>query len=67
MDHKINIRYTGRLGLQASKKWYYSLQLIAYTQFARGFKSNDATVYSDILSPLNVNVSVGMDYRICIC
>lgn len=58
------IRYTGRLGLQASKKWYYSLQLIAYTQFARGFKSNDATVYSDILSPLNVNVSVGMDYNV---
>lgn len=58
------IRYTGRLGLQASKKWYYSLQLIAYTQFTRGFKSNDATVYSDILSPLNVNVSVGMDYNV---
>ena len=58
------IRYTGKLGLQASKKWYYSLQLLAYTQFTRGYKSNDHTVYSDILSPLNVNISVGMDYSV---
>ncbi len=56
------IRYTGKLGLQASKRWYYSLQLIAYTQFMRGYKSNDKTVYSDIFSPLNINLSVGMDY-----
>ena len=58
------IRYTGKLGLQASKKWYYSLQLIAYTQFMRGYKSNDKMVYSDILSPLNINLSVGMDYNV---
>ena len=58
------IRYTGKLGLQASKKWYYSLQLVAYTQFTRGYKSNDETVYSDILSPLNVNLSIGMDYNV---
>ena len=58
------IRYTGKLGLQATKKWYYSLQLIAYTQFMRGYKSNDKKVYSDILSPLNINLSVGMDYNV---
>ena len=58
------IRYTGKLGLQASKKWYYSLQLIAYIQFMRGYKSNDKKVYSDILSPLNINLSVGMDYNV---
>lgn len=57
------IRYTGKLGLQATKRWYYSLQLIAYTQFMRGYKSNDRTVYSDIFSPLNINLSVGMDYK----
>lgn len=57
-------RYTGKLGLQASKKWYYTLQLIASTQFMRGYKSNDRFVYSDILSPLNVNVSLGMDYNV---
>lgn len=58
------IRYTGKLGLQASKKWYYSFELIAYTQFTQGHKSNDSYVYSDFMSPFNLNLSVGMDYSV---
>lgn len=58
------IRYTGKIGLQASKKWYYTFQLIATTQFMRGLKSNDATVYSDFLAPLYINPSLGMDYGV---
>lgn len=58
------IRYTGKLGLQAAKNWYYTLQLVAYTQFMRGYKSNDPVVYSDILSPLNTNLSLGMSYTV---
>lgn len=61
------LRYTGKLGLQATKRWYYTLQLIAYTQFMRGYKSNDAMVYSDLLSPLNVNLSIGMSYTVDAC
>ena len=58
------IRYTGKFGIQASKRWYYSLQLIAYTQFMRGYKSNDEYVYSDFFSPFNANLSLGMDYTV---
>ena len=58
------IRYTGKLGLQATKNWYYTLQMIASTQFMRGYKSNDPNVYSDILSPLNINLSLGMSYSV---
>jgi len=58
------LRYTGKLGLQASKKWYYSLELIAYTQFTKGLKSNDSKVYSDFMSPFTLNLSVGMDYSV---
>lgn len=58
------LRLTSKLGLQASKKWYYTLQLIGYTQFTRGYKSNDSKVYSDLMSPLNVNLSLGMDYKV---
>lgn len=58
------IRYTGKLGLQAARNWYYTLQLVAYTQFMRGYKSNDPIVYSDILSPLNMNLSLGMSYTV---
>ena len=58
------LRYTGKVGLQATKHWYYTLQVIASTQFMRGLKSNDQTVYSDFLSPLNINPSIGMDYTV---
>lgn len=58
------IRYTGKLGLQAASKWYYTFQLIAQTQWARHYDSNSRTVKSDLFSPLNVNLSVGMDYSV---
>ncbi len=58
------IRYTGKLGLQAASKWYYTFQLIAQTQWARHYDSNSNTVKSDLFSPLNVNLSVGMDYSV---
>ena len=58
------IRYTSKFGLQATKKWYYTLQLIASTQFMRGFKNNDPKIYSSFIAPLNVNLSVGMDYNV---
>lgn len=58
------IRYTGKLGLQATKKWYYTLQVIAQTQFTKGLRSNDKMVYSDFMSPFKLNLSVGMDYTV---
>ena len=60
-------RLTSKVGLQATKRWYYTLQLLAYTQFARGLKSNDHRTYSDFLSPFNVNVGLGMDYKVEAC
>lgn len=58
------IRLTSKLGVQATKKWYYTLQAIASTQFTHGYKANDPAVYSDFMSPLNVNLSLGMDYKV---
>lgn len=57
------IRLTSKVGLQASKHWYYTLQLLAYTQFTRGLKANDTRTYSDFMSPFNLNVGIGMDYK----
>ncbi len=57
------IRLTSKVGLQASKHWYYTLQLLAYTQFTRGLKANDKRTYSDFMSPFNLNVGIGMDYK----
>jgi len=56
------IRYTGKIGLQASNHWYYTLQILVYTQFTRGLKSNDSYVYSDFMSPFDLNIGLGMDY-----
>ena len=58
------IRLTSKLGLQASKRWYYTLQMIAETQFTKGYKSNDPMVYSDFFSPFKLNLSLGMAYNV---
>ena len=58
------IRLTSKAGLEAAKNWYYTLQLMAYTQFSRGLKSNDPKTYSDFMSPFNINLGLGMDYKV---
>jgi hypothetical protein len=58
------LRLTSKVGLQATKRWYYTLQLMAWTQFARGLKSNDHRTYSDFFSPFNLNAGLGMDYKV---
>ena len=58
------LRLTSKLGIQAHKRWYYTLQLLAYTQFARGLKANDERVYSDFMSPFDLNIGIGMQYNV---
>ena len=58
------IRLTSKVGLQAAKNWYYTLQLVANTQFTRGLKANDPDIYSDFFSPFNLNLGLGMDYKV---
>lgn len=58
------LRFTSKLGVQASHKWYYSLQLLAYTQFAQGLKANDEYIYSDFFSPFDLNIGLGMEYKL---
>lgn len=58
------IRLTSKLGLQAHNNWYYTLQLQAESRFTQGLKSNDHYVYSDFMSPLNLNLGLGLDYKI---
>ena len=58
------IRLTSKVGLQAAKNWYYTLQVLAYSQFTQGLKSNDRNVYSDFMSPFNLNFGLGMDYKL---
>lgn len=58
------VRLTSKVGIQASRRWYYTLQLQAYTQFTPGYKSNDPNTYSDAFSPFNLNLGLGMEYEL---
>ncbi len=57
------IRMTNKLGLRATKHWYYTFMLQSWTQFYRGYRSNDTKVYSDFMSPFENLFSIGMDYK----
>ncbi|MDE6689217.1 MAG: DUF3078 domain-containing protein [Prevotella sp.] len=58
------LRLTSKVGLEAAKRWYYTLQMITYTQFARGFKANNVKTFSDFMSPFNLSLGLGMDYKV---
>jgi len=58
------IRYTTKFGVQAHNNWYYTVMLMAYTKFAKGLKDNNDYVYSDFMSPLTIDLSLGMDYSV---
>ena len=58
------IRLTSKLGLQATKRWYYTVQFIGNTQFSHSYRSNDPKIYAAFAAPLNINLSIGMDYSV---
>lgn len=61
-NDKINLN--SKVGVKASKSsWYYTFSMQAYTQFLPGYKSNDRKMYSAFIAPLDVNASIGMDYK----
>lgn len=57
--------FTSQFGFKASKKWYYSAILNIKSQFSTGYDyaSDSVDTISDFLSPLNMNLAVGMDYK----
>lgn len=58
------IRYTTKFGVKAYGKWYYSISGEASTQFFNNYKNiNSNELKSKLLTPLRLNVSLGMDYK----
>lgn len=60
------LRLTNKLGLKATKHWYYTAMLQSWTQFHPAYKSNDEKVYSDFMSPFESVFSLGMDYKLSV-
>ena len=61
-DNKLELKLG--LILSRARRWYYTLQLQAYTQFTPGYKANDPKTYSDAFSPFNLNLGLGMEYEL---
>lgn len=60
------LRMINKLGVRATKHWYYTLMLQSWTQFYPGYKSNDPQIYSDFMSPIESLFSIGMDYKLSV-
>lgn len=58
------IRMTNQLGLKAYKdKWQYTMTNVCYTQLFPKYNANSYDVTSDMFSPFNLNLSIGMQYN----
>lgn len=65
-DYRTNtdmLRGTSKLGIKAIKSWYYSADLMVKTQILRNYQANSDKFNSAFLSPLEVTVGLGMDYK----
>lgn len=58
------LRFTTKIGFKATKRWFYTLQIQAYTQFYPSYNANSEVVVSDFMSPFNLVISLGMDYKL---
>lgn len=69
IDSRINddlIDFSSKYGLNASKKWFYSLLFSFKSQFFRGYSSKDVdkeTPISAFMSPGYFSIAAGMDYK----
>ncbi len=57
------LRLWSKLGVKAKKAWSYTTTLEATTQFLPSYRSNDRRKYAAFLAPLDVFLSIGMDYK----
>lgn len=63
MTNSDKIYLASKLGVKAAKAWYYTVQAEVNSQFLPGYRKGKLDTFSRFLSPLDVFVSVGMDFK----
>ncbi len=63
MTNNDKIYLASKLGIKATKSWYYTIQGDVNSQFLNGYRSNKQETFSKFLAPLDVFVSIGMDFK----
>ncbi len=58
------LRFTSNLGIKAVGNWNYAAQLQLQSQPYRSYKGSTKTVVGDIIAPLYVRSSIGMDFKL---
>ena len=57
------LRVTSKLGYKAAKNWFYTGQVMSYTQLAPYYEKNSQDWKANFATPLYLTVSVGMDFK----
>ena len=57
------LRLTSKLGYKAAKNWFYTGQVMSYTQLAPFYEKNQRDWKASFATPLYLTISVGMDYK----
>lgn len=57
-------RLNSKLGVQAINNWYYTLEATFKTQFFPNYKTNTNDMISNFFSPAQLDLSLGMDFKL---
>lgn len=57
------LRLSSKFGYKAITNWYYTISAEFKTQFFSNYETNSDKMVSSLLSPSELNIGIGMDYK----